>query len=272
MHTPDTHSPSNTPRSVQRLRHPLKARLLDVLRVQRISPNFVNVTLGGAALESFYSASFDDHLKLMVPAPGQSAVVPRFGEQGPEWPADAVRPTLRDYTPRRYNAATGELDVEFALHGEGPAAEWAAQAAPGQQVGIGGPRGSFVVPVDYDWHLLIGDETALPAIARRLEELPASTRAIVLVQLDDAADQRELHSAAPVSVQWVAPGTEPLLAAVQALQLPAGEGYAWAAGEAQAMAAVRRVLVGQHGLDKDHVRAAAYWKRGAADHHETLSD
>ena len=270
--TPNIDSPSVAARSVQRLRHPLKARLLDVLRVQRISPHFVNVTLGGPALEGFYSASFDDHLKLMVPLPGQPAVVPHFGEHGPEWPEGAVRPTLRDYTPRRYNAAAGELEVEFALHGDGPAAEWAAQAAPGQQVGIGGPRGSFVVPIDYDWHLLIGDETALPAIARRLEELPASTQAIVLVQLGDAADRRALPSAARLSVQWLAPGTEALLAAVQALQLPAGEGYAWAAGEAQAMAAVRRVLVNQHGLDKDHVRAAAYWKRGAANHHENLSD
>lgn len=272
MTAPGMTPATSASRSVQRLRHPLKARRLDVLRVQRISPHFVNVTLGGAALEGFYSASFDDHLKLMIPPPGQPLAVPHFGEHGPEWPEAAVRPTLRDYTPRRYNAATGELDVEFALHGEGPAAEWAAQAAPGQQVGIGGPRGSFVVPLDYDWHLLIGDETALPAIARRLEELPASTQAMVLVQLDDAADQRALHSAARLSVQWLAPGTEVLLAAVQALPLPAGEGYAWAAGEAQAMAAVRRVLVGQHGLDKNHVRVAAYWKRGTADHHETLSD
>lgn len=76
----------------------------------------------------------------------------------------------------------GELTIEFALHGDGPAANWAAKAVPGSHLVVAGPRGSFVIPKDYDWHLLVGDETALPAVARRLEELPASTRAIVVLQ------------------------------------------------------------------------------------------
>src|SRR6266568_4230449 len=79
--------------------------------------------------------------------------------------AGSGAPVMRDYTPRRFDAVQRELDIEFALHGDGPAATWAAQAAPGQRVMIGGPRGSFIVPTDFDWHLLIGDETALPAVA-----------------------------------------------------------------------------------------------------------
>lgn len=271
MHTPTSAPAAATPRTVQRVRHPLQARLLEVLRVQRLSPHFVSITLGGPALAGFVTASFDDHVKLMLPAPGQQApTVPGFGPDGPQWPEGAERPVMRDYTPRRHDPVAGELDIEFALHGEGPAAAWAAQATPGQQVGIGGPRGSFVVPTDHDWHLLIGDETALPAITRRLGELPAGVTAAVLVQLSDAGDQRALRSRADLTVQWVPAGTAALLQAVEALALPAGEGYAWAAGEAQAMAAVRRVLVGTHGLDKDHVRAATYWKQGAAGHHENL--
>lgn len=268
-------NPTLAPRSVQRVRHPLKVRLVEVLRTRQISPHFVGITLGGESLHDFVSASFDDHVKLMLPpAPGAELVLPVQGPDGPVMPNGALRPVMRDYTPRRFDGAAGELDIEFALHGIGPAAEWAAQAAPGQRVGLGGPRGSFVVPVDYDWHLLIGDETALPAIARRLEELPAEARVIVLVETSDPADRRELFTRAQLQMTWLpkpaADASNGLAAATERLSLPAGEGYAWAAGEASAIAAVRRVLTGPLGLDKDQVRAAAYWKHGAVAHHETL--
>lgn len=236
-------------RRVQRVRHELKRRDLQVVRVETPSPHFRSVTLGGEALAGFISASFDGHVKVFLGG-------------GPE-------PVMRDYTPRRYDAAAGELTIEFALHGDGPAARWAAQAAPGQHLLIGGPRGSFIIPLDYDWHLLAGDETALPAITRRLEELPAGVRAIAIVQVADAAERRTFDSDAQVHVQWVATADE-LIQAVRALELPAGEGYAWCAGEAGAMAALRRVLVQEKGHDPQALRAAAYWKRGAAAHHENL--
>lgn len=237
---------------VQRVRHELKRRDLRVLRVEAISPHFRSVTFGGEALAGFVSASFDDHLKFMLDA------------DGPE-------PVRRDYTPRRFDAAAGELTIEFALHGDGPAARWAEQAAPGQWATIGGPRGSFIIPFDFDWHLLVGDETALPAIARRLEELPAGTRAIAVLQAGDAADRRPLQSAAALSVQWVADAPA-LIAAVRALPLPAGDGYAWCAGEAGATAALRRILVEEKGHDRHAMRAAAYWKQGAVAHHENIED
>ena len=236
-------------RRVQRVRHELKRRDLQVLRVESPSPHFRSVTLGGEALAGFISASFDDHLKV-------------FLGSGPE-------PVMRDYTPRHYNAAAGELTIEFALHGDGPAARWAAQAAPGQPLCIGGPRGSFIIPLDYDWHLLAGDETALPAIARRLEELPAEAHALVVLLVADPADRRALRSAARVDLRWVSTADE-MAQAVRALALPAGEGYAWCAGEAGAMASLRRVLVDEKGHDPKAIRAAAYWKRGAAAHHENL--
>lgn len=266
-----TDSLATTPRRVQRVRHELKRRSLQVLRVDAISPHFRSVTFTGDALADFVSASFDDHVKFILDA-------------------DGAAPVGRDYTPRRFDAAARELTIEFALHGDGPAANWAAQARAGQQATIGGPRGSFIIPLDYDWHLFVGDETALPAISRRLEELPAGVQALVLVQLDDAADRRQFTSAARLSVQWIdgtaGPGGEggaggaggagasggpgALAAAVRALALPAGEGYAWCAGEAAQMAAVRRILVEEKGHDRQAIRAAAYWKQGAAAHHENL--
>jgi NADPH-dependent ferric siderophore reductase len=237
---------------VQRVRHELKRRELQVVRVDTISPHFRSVTFSGESLADFVSASFDDHVKFMLDAEG-------------------AEPVRRDYTPRHFDAAARELTIEFALHGDGPAALWAAQAAPGQQATIGGPRGSFIIPLDHDWHLLVGDETALPAITRRLEELPATTRALVIVQVGDPADRRPLRSAAALSVQWVAdePG---LMAAVRALALPAGDGYAWCAGEARAMAALRQILVEEKGHGRHAIRAAAYWKHGNVAHHENLED
>jgi len=261
-----------SPFSVQRVRHPLKIRRIRVQEVHRPSPHLVRVRFAGEDLQDFVSASFDDHLKLMLPSdPDAPLVLPELGPDGPVLPPGAPRPVMRDYTPRAFDVANGLLDLEFALHGTGAAATWAAQARPGQEVGVGGPRGSFVVPTVYDWHLLVGDETALPAMARRLEELPAGVQAMVIAETADPADRRELQSRASLSVQWLTEAADGgLAAAVAAWQRPSGEGYVWAAGEAAEMAATRRVLVDQHDVAKDRMRVAAYWKRGASAHHENL--
>ncbi|HEX5738883.1 MAG TPA: siderophore-interacting protein, partial [Hydrogenophaga sp.] len=181
-----TESLSAHPYSVERVRHPLKVRRLRVQEVLRPSPHLVRVRLSGDDLHGFISASFDDHLKLMLPPdPDAALVLPEPGAEGLAYPLDAPRPIMRDYTPRWFDPASGVLDLEFALHGTGAAATWATQARSGQEVGVGGPRGSFVVPKGFDWHLLVGDETALPAIARRLEELPAGVQAFVIAETAD---------------------------------------------------------------------------------------
>ena len=269
---PMTDSISDSSYNVERVRHPLKVRRLRVQEVFRPSPHLVRVRLSGDDLHDFISASFDDHLKLMLPAhPDAPLVLPEPGAEGPAFPPEVQRPTMRDYTPRWFDQAAGLLDLEFALHGTGAAATWAMQARPGQEVGVGGPRGSFVVPTGFDWHLLVGDETALPAIARRLDELPAGVQAFVIAETADPADRRDLESRAALTVQWLTEGTDGgLSAAVATWQRPPGEGYAWAAGEAAEMAVTRRVLVEQHGVVKERMRVAAYWKRGASAHHENL--
>ncbi|PXW97628.1 NADPH-dependent ferric siderophore reductase [Sphaerotilus hippei] len=245
-------SPPASLRRVERVRHELKRRHLVVRRVADLSPQVRRITFAGDELGDFVSASFDDHVKLMWPAP------------------EGVEPVRRDYTPRRFDPVAGELDIEFALHGHGPAAAWAAQAAPGQTLMIGGPRGSFIIPTDFDWHLLVGDLSALPAIARRLEELPATARVLVIADVPEG-DRRELASAARVQLQWV-DGEAATLAAARQLTLPAGEGHVWCAGEARTMAALRHVLVEEQGVNRHAIRAAAYWKRGAAAHHAHLED
>lgn len=258
--------------AVERVRHTLQVRRLRVQRIEPVSAHFLCVRFAGDALRDFVSASFDDHAKLMLPAqPGLPLVLPEPGPDGLALPPGAEKPAMRDYTPRRFDRAAGTLDIEFVLHGEGVASSWAQAAKPGDEVGLGGPRGSFVVPTGFDWHLLIGDETALPAIARRLEELPDTAQAITVIETQDPADRRALASRARLQTHWVQTGaTDALAQAVAGLRLPAGEGFAWAGGEAASIAAARQELVNRHGLDKARVRASAYWKRGSVGHHAAI--
>jgi NADPH-dependent ferric siderophore reductase len=239
---------SSPARRVQRVRHELVRRDVVVRRIEALGPGFASITFGGESLAGFTSLSFDDHVKFM------------FAGADGEW----VR---RDYTPRRFDAAARELTLEFALHGDGAACRWAQQAQVGQTATIGGPRGSMIIDPAHDWHLLVGDETALPAISRRLEELPGGTQALVLAQVNAAADRRPLASAAALQVQWAATPEE-LLAALRALQLPAGEGFAWGGGEASLMTRARALLAER--LPREALRFSAYWKQGASDFHENL--
>ncbi|HZY18317.1 MAG TPA: siderophore-interacting protein [Ramlibacter sp.] len=238
-------------RRVVRVRHELRRRDVEVADVSQPSPGFVAVTFAGDALADFVSESFDDHVKFLIDD-GSGGVVGR------------------DYTPRRFSREQRRLTIEFAMHGDGPADRWARQARVGQRVTIGGPRGSMIIPSDYDWHLLVGDTSALPAIARRLEELPAGARAHVLVQADEA-DRRMFASRADVTLGWVNTGDD-LLAALATLPLPAGEGFAWAAGEASIMGRLRQLLLEEKRHPKQAMRVAAYWKRGAVAHHQNLDD
>lgn len=245
-------NPITSGRRVQRVRHELRRRDVQVADVQSLGPNFLAITFAGESLGDFVSDGFDDHVKFMF--------------------EDAQGETVRrDYTPRRFDRTRRELTIEFAMHGHGQASEWARQAVVGQRATLGGPRGSMIVPLDYDWHLLAGDGSALPAIHRRLEELPAGRHAIVLLLLPDVADRRELRSAATLDLHWTT-STADWLAALRALPLPAGAGYAWCAGEAATMAQARQILLQDKGHPREDLKVAAYWKPGAVDFHETLGD
>jgi len=266
-------------RTARRVRHEAKRRLLQVGDVNRITPKMARVVFGGDELSGFVSAAHDDHVKLFFPRLGQDKpALPTQTPNGPVYAEGVTPPAARDYTPRRYDPAAGTLAIDFVLHGDGPATSWAAQARPGDFLGVGGPRGSFIVPDDFDWYLLAGDESALPAIGRRLEELPATARAFVVAEVADAGEEQRFTSRAQVETHWLrrngaAPGSQPLLQkAIAELKLPSGEGYAWVAAEAATAKALRRHLVDERGLRKDRVKAAAYWKQGAVAVHETYDD
>lgn len=269
---PDTSLPDRLP---QRVRHELRFRQLKVRAVRRVTPHLIRVTLHGDELAGFTSPGFDDHAKLFFPDEKTGVLrLPTMGPDGPSWP-DGAKPTMRDYTPLRHDAEAGTLDFDFALHDAGPATQWAEAAKPGDLIGVGGPRGSFIVPTAFDWHLLIGDDTALPAISRRLAELPAGARAVVLAEVDSEADRTPLPSDADVELHWVyrrgaEPGTgAPLLDALREVTLPPGDFHAWVACESSAAKALRAHLVDERGAHPKWIRASGYWRRGSVATHDT---
>lgn len=252
---------------VERVRHPIVVRTLQVSHIEHLNPNYVRMRLSGPDLAGFISAGFDDHVKLFFAENGHELVKPEVGENGVSYPEGSVKPAARDYTPRYYNATEGYLEVDFVLHDEGPAGLWATQAQLGDELTLVGPRGSMIIPTAYSWHLLVGDETALPAISRRLTELPDHVIPMVVLELDDSALAQHLpeHPLAQVQVVAHSPQGELLTQAVAALQLPDGLGYAWAAAESTVVKNVREVLVEIHGLNNKQVKASSYWRAATSE-------
>jgi NADPH-dependent ferric siderophore reductase len=224
----------------------------------------VRIVLGGAELSGFTSLGFDDHIKVFFPQ--ESA--------GP-----GVAPAMRDFTPRHFVPATGELWIDFFLHEGGPATSWAAQARVGQTLQIAGPKGSLVIaPEGIDLHLLIGDETALPAVGRRLEELPASARAVVVVESEAGLAGPPFANPSAHQVVWVCRdrrqehGATAIIEALRKLALPRERCFAWVACESRAARAIRVYLRDERGFDKRWIKAAGYWQQGAAGTHDSIPE
>ena len=246
----------NETNAIHRVSHEIKRRRLEVLRVTDLTPRMRRITLGGEQLQGFISIGSDDHIKLLFACtPEEQAALDNPGLGG-----EGVRPTMREYTPRRIDLAGGELDIDFVLHGDGPASTWAAQAQTGQFLNIAGPRSSMVVPDIFDSYLLIGDETAIPAIARRLEELSATRKVLAVIQIEDALEQQPLLSQAQVEVIWVQRHQQDLLDVVKGLTLPEGHLYAWVALEKALTRQTKRLLIDEKGVKEDLIKAAAYWR------------
>jgi NADPH-dependent ferric siderophore reductase len=177
---------------------------------------------------------------------------------------------MRTYTVREQRREQGELDVDFALHAEGgPASRWAAQAGPGDRVVLLGPAVEdnksvgFRPPSGTDWVLIAADVTALPAAAAILDWLPAGTRARVWIDVPDPGDIQDLTCSADAEITWLVRGDLP--EAVRGAGLPSGTPYAWIAGEAGCVKALRRHLVRERGFDRTRVEFSGYWRLGASE-------
>lgn len=266
------------PKTSRRLAvRPVTLREVEVVRVVDLTPGMRRVTLGGDQLREFTSANgfpqpafgssgFDDDIRLVFPYPGQAdPVLPVQKEKGVDLPRDP-RPLSRIYTVRRWDPVSGELDVDFVKHGIGVGATWAYRARPGDRVHFYGPGTSRALPHDADWLLVAGDDTAIPAITRLLEDLPDETRAQVFIEAAEDSHRQELRTLPRVKVTWLvrggaAAGTTTLLRdAVTNSDWWEGRPFAWLAGEHLAVRDLRRHLVEDREVPKEDIEFTGYWR------------
>ncbi|WP_329139981.1 siderophore-interacting protein [Streptomyces sp. NBC_01476] len=252
----------------------VRIRTAHVVRTAEVTARIRRITVGGDDLAGCGDGLPADAWKFLLPPAGRGRVdLPVIGPDGvPGYPPDAVPPVMRAFTTRRFDAAAGELAVDVLLHGDTPASVWARTAAPGDTVGLAGPRHEFFASPEAGWHLLAGDEAALPAIAAILETLPARTPVVALIEADDEADHLDLAAPALAEVVWLyrrgapAAGSGLLEKALRGLDRPFAAAQAWLGAEAGAVRAMRRHLLDERGLPRPQLQAAAYWK------HELTSD
>jgi NADPH-dependent ferric siderophore reductase len=238
---------------------------VQVTRVVQLTPHMVRVTFTGDQLGAFVWNGPAAHIKLAFPEEGQTEI-PVPDPEGP-------RPTrMRTYTPLRFDPALPELDVDFVLHGDGPASSWAAQARPGQMALLSGPGPSYPVAPDADWFLLAGDDAALPAIETILTALPAGVPVRAIVEVIDRHEERALPTPARLDVTWVDRGPDParadaaLEAAIAAIPLPPGNGRIYVGCEAAAMRRIRTHLLHERGVDPATLVTRGYWRLGATNY------
>lgn len=262
----------------RRVRHELKFRRARVEAVEQLTPVLKRIVLTGEELEGFFSPGFDDHVKIFPIARGQALVLPTVGPEGPVFAEP--KPTARDYTPRAFDAANRRLTIDFAVGHGGPATAWAQDARVGDELGLGGPRGSFLIPTSFAEHLLVGDEAAIPAIARRLEELPAGARAVACIEVADTLGELVLPSAASVEIVWVhrngGPRGRPealTAAAVEAAgRIDPSDAYVWVACESSVARSMRAALLAARAFNPKWMKVAGYWRLGRAGSHEVIED
>ncbi|HEX3715319.1 MAG TPA: siderophore-interacting protein [Trebonia sp.] len=252
------------PGGPRRRRKPPKP--VEVVSVSSVTARLVSVLVTGDGLEAFAEAAPTSHIKVFLPADGQDEPnLPEYTPDGAVYAGEGPPPTVRTYTPRRYDPAAGTLEIQFLLHGDGPASEWAARAKPGDKLAVAGPGGRFSLepPAGYWW--LAADESAIPAVATLLEALPETTAADVHIEVDGPDDELELRGPAKAEVTWHyrEPGAygRALAAAARAAVIDDGA-RVWVACESGAMRDIRRYFTRERGIPLGQLVTRGYWRTG----------
>lgn len=248
----------------RRVRNELRFRPVEVISKTFIAGNFYRIEFAGEALEGFTSSGFDDHIKVFFPDVKTGEFhLPEITEDGVVW-KDGIRPVARDYTPLFFDGQT--LTLDFYLHQSGVASDWATKAQPGDKLAIGGPRGSLVVPEDYDFQLYVCDETGLPAFKRRLATMSGS-QIKLFAWVDEATGREYLKEMSGVEVCWLGSGTlntdtvPAVISQLDKIDLPEEDYFIWLTGEGAAVKQLSDYFTGTRQKEADFVRAVAYWHK-----------
>ncbi|MFC6885653.1 MULTISPECIES: siderophore-interacting protein [Actinomadura] len=239
-----------------------------VLRTERVTPHMIRVVVGGEGLAGFGAGEYTDHyVKLLFKQPGVEYPEPLDMERvRAEYPREQW-PTTRTYTVRSWDPEKVELAIDFVHHGDkGLAGPWAARVQPGEEVLFMGPGGAYAPSERADWHLLVGDESALPAIGAALERVPTGAPARVFVEVAGPEEEQELPTPGDAEIVWLhrdgGEVGEALVGAVRDLAFPEGEVHAFVHGEAGFVKELRRHLRVDRGLPLDRLSISGYWRRG----------
>lgn len=239
-----------------------------VLRTERLTPHMIRVVIGGEGLAGFGAGEYTDHyVKLLFKQPGVEYPEPFDMERvRAEMPREQW-PSTRTYTVRAWDPEAVELTIDFVHHGDkGLAGPWAVSVRPGEEVLFNGPGGAYAPRADAGWHLLAGDESALPAIAASLERVPEGAPARVFVEVAGPEEEQELPTPADAEIVWLHRGGgqagDLLVEAVQKLDFPDGEVHAFVHGEAGFVKTLRRHLRIERGLPMERLSISGYWRRG----------
>ncbi|MFD5030404.1 siderophore-interacting protein [Streptomyces sp. NPDC058405] len=248
-----------------------QAREAQVVRTEWITPHMVRLVLGGEGPAELGAGEFTDHyIKVLFAPEGVTYPEPFDMERiRAEFSRDQW-PTTRTYTVRAWDPAAGEMTVDFVVHGdEGLAGPWAARAKPGDTMRFLGPGGGYAPDPAADWHLLVGDESALPAIAASLERAPAGAVVRAFVEIPGPAEEQKITTPDGIEITWLHRGSRPvgeaLVAAVRGLDFPDGDVHAFVHGEAGFVKELRRHLRMERSIPRERLSISGYWRLGQTD-------
>ncbi|GAA1858577.1 siderophore-interacting protein [Asanoa iriomotensis] len=242
--------------------------VLTVESTERLTPHLVRVVATSPSLADFADNGHTDaYVKLVF-------VDPALGLE-PPYDLAALRATLpreqlpvvRTYTVRWVDRSAGRLAIDFVTHGDtGVAAPWAMKAVPGDRLVLSGPGGAYAPDPAVGWHVLVGDLSALPAIAAALESMRGDARGVAHLEIGDEAEIVDLKCPEQVTVNWLvnpSPDDTGFLArALDAGPWPDGGGvHVFAHGERESVKAIRAVLR-TRGVPRESISISGYWARG----------
>ena len=258
---------SNAPANDAPKRDRRSVTTLSVLRTERVTPHMIRVVAGGPGLADFVpNDQTDAYVKVLFPIPGVEYPTPLDMQAvRRDFPRDQW-PVVRTYTVRYFDAAAQELAIDFVHHGDvGIAGPWAASVQPGATFSLLGPGGGYAPSAAAGWHLLIGDEAALPAIGAALERLPAGARARVVVEVDGVDEEQKFETAGIVELVWVHRDSGgSLVDVVRGMEFSGEDVQAFVHGEAAMVKELRGVMA-ERGVTKDRLSISGYWRRGLSE-------